>query len=445
MSEKNEKVDDGSHYRRKDLHKYGQASNLKMNEHVKKLQSQGQQIHHLAFGQSPFPVPEKLCSAMQKHAFRNDYVSMSGIADLRSAICQHHNSFPTGYPEALIQPENIVVADGSKILIYLTMVVTDTVVILKAPSWTTYQSQVTLAGRQQIIVNCPFEDEWKITPQNLIQTLEGQEIQEKNLLLIFNNPGNPSGLLYTTEELEALGKVFRRYRILVISDEIYANLTYPDSCYTSLAKFYPEGTVVTTGLSKWSSAGGWRVGYAIFPPQLSNIREAVISAASHTYSCCAAPQQYAATEFLRDIESCKDFMYHTRRILHAVSIMCVKKLRAVGVRVHKSHAGYYIHPDFSNFREDLGRRSIFTGQQMCDAILAETKVALLPGAILHLEEPNSLTTRLCYVNFDGIKALEVSREIGLDQKLGEDFVDCYCQPTVEAIESLAAWCTNLKN
>ena len=122
-----------------------------------------------------------------------------------------------------------------------------------------------------------------------------------------NSPNNPSGITYTEEEIKALADLCRKHKILVLSDEIYARLSWKK--FTSIAKvvsfiifcdftiytfqYYPEGTIVTTGFSKWASIGGWRAGYALFPKELRSLKEAVSSAGSHSYTCLPTPIQYA--------------------------------------------------------------------------------------------------------------------------------------------------------
>ncbi|KAF6028238.1 hypothetical protein EB796_013464 [Bugula neritina] len=193
--------------------------------------------------------------------------------------------------------------------LYLLMALTDSVVVLVAPAWVSYPSQVTLAGKRSIVIQTTYEDGWKLTPHSLTQAVERQAQPYENKLVIFTNPGNPTGQVYTAEELRELAEVFRKYKMIVVSDEIYSYLTY-DEDFVSLSKFYPEGTVITTGLSKWASGGGWRTGYAMFPPELSFLRNLLGSAASHTFTCAPVPQQCAVAEYFNNHEACAEYMKH---------------------------------------------------------------------------------------------------------------------------------------
>lgn len=112
-------------------------------------------------------------------------------------------------------------------------------------------------------------------------------------VLVLNSPNNPTGVTYSEEEVKDIADTCRKHKILILSDEIYARLT--EKKFTSFAKYYPEGTIVTSGFSKWASLGGWRAGYALFPKELKSLREAVSSAGSHSYTCQPAPVQHALT------------------------------------------------------------------------------------------------------------------------------------------------------
>ena len=125
------------------------------------------------------------------------------------------------------------------------------------------------------------------------------------------------------------------------------------------------------------SAGGWRVGYAIVPKQLEAFKRALISAASHTYSCAPAPMQAALAAGLRDCRAqVRSYLEAERAVLKAVGDFVVQELRSVGVRVHPSAGGYYLMPDFEVVRPGLERRGLRLGQDWCDVMLKEAKVAV---------------------------------------------------------------------
>jgi len=338
-----------------------------------------------------------------------------------------------------LNEDGLVVGPGSKELIYLTMAVFSGTVWLCAPAWTTYNPQARLAGHKAKLLEQPQHQGWKLRAATVEQGLEGLPGPH---LLILTNPGNPSGCAYTREELEALVKVFRRLSVIVLSDEIYARLEYTGQ-HVCMSELYPEGTILTSGFSKWSSAGGWRLGYAHYPQPLHQLRKAVLSGASHTYSCAPAPLQHAvARALLRDGEELRTYVVGARKVLAAVASYCQTQLAAVGVVGHIGKAGYYFMPDFEVLRPALAARGITTGQGMCDLMLQEAKVALMPSSSFLLP-PTDLTTRFCYVNFEGAPCLEELARKGEDFWPGDDFVRQFCPDLVDGVASLVAWVSKL--
>ncbi|RUS78007.1 hypothetical protein EGW08_014224, partial [Elysia chlorotica] len=246
-------------------------------------------------------------------------------------------------------------------------------ILINAPAWTTYKSQAVLAGRSLILVNSREEDDWRITPDVLEQAVSGTK-QDRYKLLILCNPCNPTGACYTEEQLRDLVKTCRKHNILVMSDEIYGRIHFTGE-HVCISKVYPEGGILCSGMSKWAGAGGWRLGYHVYPKELSLLRDLVISASSHSYSCAPAPMQYAFAEAIQNIPACDEYIRHVTRIMKCVSDFCVRELRSVKVKVAQPHGGFYLFPTFEVLRPALARRGIANGQAMCDAMLNECSVA----------------------------------------------------------------------
>ena len=417
---------------RSDLSGYAPASNLMLNEKIKELIASGKTVYHLAFGQSPFPIMDMARSSLAQNADQTAYLPVVGILELRKAICEFHREF-----DGLdVHPENVVVGPGTKELIFLLLCVFSGDVFVLSPTWITYRPQTRLAGHEPILITTEYRHDWRITPDNLDRALN--QSSAKNKILILVNPDNPTGTVYTEDHWKELVDVLRKHNVIVLSDEIYGRLNY-SATHCSLAKFYPEGTVLSTGLSKWASAGGWRLGYHIYPPALRLLLDAVKSAASHTYSCAAAPIQYAAVSYLSVTYETKAYMSHQCRILAAVANYSHHHLTEVGVKAVKPGGGFYMFPDFEVIRCSLAKRGITTAQQMCDAIFKEVSVALMPGGPSFLRPAEELTVRLCFVNFNGSVALKASEAVGLENPLPDDFVEKHCELTAGGIQALKTW------
>ena len=224
----------------------------------------------------------------------------------------------------------------------------------------------------------------------------------------------------------------------MISDEIYGLLNH-DGNHTSLATYYPEGTIVTSGLSKWCGAGGWRLGIALLPETLPTaFKQSVIGIASETYSCAPVPVQYAGIQAYQISDEIESYLKHKRRVLSIAANYMYESLSAVNVKLHKPEGGFYLNPDFSNFRDRFKDKGINTNEAMCEAILNETSVVILPGSAFGYL-PEDLTARIAYVDFNGAEAMAASKEIGLEKELDQAFLETYCPKIVEGTTRLADW------
>ncbi|KAB7506411.1 Aspartate aminotransferase [Armadillidium nasatum] len=282
-------------------------------DRLKTLINSGEEITHFAFGQSPFPPPEVLVEALREHSQKYSYLPIKGTLELRKGISKMHSK----YDQLNMDPEKIIVGPGTKELLFLILNAFNGVILLASPTWTTYEQQCNLAGQIPLVLKTDETKGWKLTPQTITEVsskftfrIRRKGLYGKHLLHILRKFSTwikftsnfyysflcaTAGTCYTAEELEDLSASCRENRILVISDEIYSRLTFNDH-YDTMLHFYPEGTIMTNGFSKWASVGGWRLGYAYFPPSLKTLFDAVYKSASNTYSCAPTPMQYAIAQ-----------------------------------------------------------------------------------------------------------------------------------------------------
>ncbi|XP_071789157.1 aspartate/prephenate aminotransferase-like isoform X1 [Asterias amurensis] len=421
------------------LQSAGTASNLALNEQIIQMIANGKKVYHFAFGQSPFPVADGARKALVNHASKNAYLPVAGLLELRAQICEFHSELD-GLHE--LDPNLVVVGPGTKQLIFLLVQVFNGDVFILSPTWITYKPITNLAGKHVTEINSSREDSWKLTSDALEKALSSSN-SSSHKLLIFCNPDNPTGTSYTAEELIALSVVLRKHKVVVLSDEIYGHTKY-DGEFLSLAKYYPEGTIISSGLSKCFSAGGWRCGYNIYPKELSEIYKAVCSAASNTHSCAPAPMQYAALDLFKLSEDTREYIKGCRCIMGAVAKMCHRELDGVGVKAILPVGGYYIFPDFEILRPVFKKRGISTCQQMCDVLFREQNVAVMPGGPGFMRPVNELTVRLCFVNFDGGAALAAWRKQGCNEELDQQFLEDYCTMAVHGIQAIVDWVKKLQ-
>jgi aspartate aminotransferase len=267
--------------------------------------------------------------------------------------------------------------------------------------------------------------------------LTGTNDDTRPRVLILNYPMNPTGHSYTADELKELAHVARRYNLIVLSDEIYGQLHFRGE-HVSIARFYPERTIVSSGLSKWCGAGGWRLGTFAFPRELRWLMKAMAAVASETYTSVCAPIQHAAIEAFRCGLEVERYLLHVRRFLRALSDRCVGTLESAGARLHPPAGAFYLFPDFTPIRDKLIRGGISSGGELCSQLLADTGVAALPGGAF-ARDPAELTIRLSYIDFDGAKALAACESVPPDQPLPDDLVERCSGNVLAGVRRLGDW------
>ena len=361
-----------------------------------------QTVYKFGFGQSPFPVPEHITATLANAAHRKEYMSVQGHPPLRNAICEFHKK----HEQKDWNPERIIVGTGSKILLFCVMAAFEKAeLLLPAPSWVSYDPQGKLAGHPVNWLTTNYDDRWRLTPEQLDHYCQSRNDPNIPLLLVLNYPSNPTGQTYSPEELSALSIIMKKHNVIVIADEIYSLLSFSNDT-GSIADYYPEGCIVSSGISKWCGAGGWRLGFIHVPEQLGKkLFQAIIGVASETYSCASSPIQIAATEAYSDNKVVNQFLAEQTNLLEKISVHCANELTIAEVNVHASEGGFYLFPDFCNYKDELSSRGIDTSEQLTAALMEETGVALLPGSAFGMP-PSYLTTRLAFVDFDGAQILE---------------------------------------
>ena len=409
----------------------GQSATLAINEQSNALRREGHRVYKLGLGQSPFPIPSEVVNALRLHAHEDDYLPVTGLPALREAVAEFHRQ----KDRVQARPEGVLVGPGSKELLFLLQLTFYGELLVPSPAWVSYIPQARIIGRTVNLIPTTFEENWRVSPQRLEAICKADP--DRPRILVLNYPGNPEGGSYTAHELEELAAVARRFGVILLSDEIYGQLHH-QGAHVSVARFYPEGTIISSGLSKWCGAGGWRLGTFTFPPDLLWLMEAMAAVASETYTSVSSPIQYAATRAFQASIGIERYLSHVRRILSDLGQRCTQILRAAGVRVHAPVGAFYLFPDFSPFAERLAQRGVVDSDSLCEALLRDTGVAVLPGSAFQRPR-EELTARIAYVGFDGARALTASEAIPLDHDLPADFIERWCGDMIEAVQRMMSW------
>jgi aspartate aminotransferase len=404
------------------------SATLAINERSDQLISEGREVYKLGLGQSPFPVPDAVVEALRAAAPEKDYLPVRGLRLLRDTVAeflQRRHGIERARRQVLVGP-------GSKELLFITQLAYAGELLVPSPSWVSYAPQARIIGRRVTWLQTDLAHDWKLQPETLDEHCAANPGLPR--LLILNHPNNPTGVNCTEKELAALAAVARRHEVLVISDEIYADLDH-EGRTSSIAHHYPDGTVVSTGLSKWCGAGGWRLGLFSFPAELEWLCAAMAAIASETFTSVSTPIQYAAVRAFEGGPEIDNYLGNCRAILRRLGRHCDASLRAAGCELPKLDGAFYLFPDLSRHRERLAAHNIIDSPSLAERLLEDTGVATLPGSAFGRPR-NELTLRLSYVNFDGAAALAAA-EAG--EAIDLAFIRRHCPRTLAAIQRIADW------
>jgi len=342
---------------------------------AKEMRSKGIDVVSLSAGEPDFDTPPNVKEAAIKAIEEGftKYTPAVGIPKLREAICRKLEADNGLKYDA----SEVIVNCGGKHSVYLAVQVLvgeGDEVIIPAPYWVSYPPQVVLAGGKPVVIETRRDNGLKMTPEELRSA-----ITSKTKLLILNSPSNPSGAVYTREELEAIADVVLEAGIYVISDEIYEKITYDGLKHYSIASVRPgmkERTVVINGVSKPYSMTGWRIGYAAGPKEIISAMGTVQS--QQTSNPCSIAQM-AALEAITGPQDCVSEMV---RAFDERRRYIVSRLEAMeGVWCPVPQGAFYVFPDLSSvYGSSYDGRRIEGSVDLCNFLLEEERVACVPGA-----------------------------------------------------------------
>ena len=394
------------------------SSTLLINEVSNKMEKEGKKVFKFGFGQSPFKVPEDVVAELKNHAHQNSYLPMQGLKELRDSIAKYISV----KKKIEYKSENVIVGPGSKELMFLLHVLFDGEIILPAPSWVSYGPQAIIGRNKVKWLECSRENNWFPTATELEKLLK--ENKDQKYLLILNSPNNPSGQI--CKNLDELAALSKKYNLYFLSDEIYSELSFEDN-YQSISNYAPDKTIISTGLSKWCGAGGWRLGYFIIPDSLSNITNQLKVLASETFSSVSAPIQYAAIAAHENNHD--EYINKSKNILKAVGNYVYENLKTNDVLINKPQGGFYLMPEF------VGKK-FSSSKEMCKDLLEKTGVALLPGSDFGFNE-NRMLSRLSFTDFDGNEFMKKTH----NEKINNEIIEKFAPKVVEGVIKLKNWST----
>lgn len=349
---------------------------------AKAMRAKGEHVVDLSLGEPDFETPshvvEAAIEAMRKGVTR--YTAPDGLADLKAAIIAKFRR-ENGLDYAM---DEISIGNGAKQILFNAFLGTlspGDEVIVPAPYWVSYTDMVILHGGTPRVVPCGVEDGFKITPERL-----EAEITAKTRWFLFNSPSNPTGAIYSRDELRALGDVLARHpHVAIMSDEIYEHIVCGQTPFTSFAVACPElrdRTLIINGVSKAYAMTGWRLGYAAGPKDLTRLLNKM---QSQSTTCPSSITQYAAIAALNGPQ---DFVADAVREYRARGDLVARGFSAIpGLEVMAPEGAFYLFPKCAAY---IGRTApdgtvIANDTALASYLLTEGKVATVPGAAFGVE------------------------------------------------------------
>ncbi|WMJ88075.1 pyridoxal phosphate-dependent aminotransferase [Anaerocolumna sp. MB42-C2] len=349
------------------------SSTLAITAKAKELKTQGIDVVGFGAGEPDFNTPDNICEAAIKaiHDGFTKYTDASGTLELKQAVCKKFETFN----KLSYKPNQIVISNGGKhslTNVFEAILNPGDEVIIPAPFWLSYPEIVKLAGGVPVIVNASKEQKYKITAVQIAAACT-----EKTKAFILNTPNNPTGMIYTREELEAIAKVAVEKDIYVVADEMYENLIYGDEEQVSIASLNDEiykRTITCSGVAKSYSMTGWRIGYTGSSAEIAKLMGSV---QSHQTSNPNSIAQKAATEALngpQDTVAAMSNEFNRRREYMVERVASMPLIDAL-----TPQGAFYLFVDVSKVLEkEYKGNKIATGDKLAEILINDYNIAVIP-------------------------------------------------------------------
>ena len=352
-----------------------ESETLAMSRKSRELKALGHNVINLSLGEPDFNTPDYVKAAAKKAIDNNYsfYTPVAGYQDLREAIClklKRDNNLD-------YECNQVVVSTGAKQSIanvVLSLVNPGDEVILPAPYWVSYKEIVKVAEGKAVYINTPIEQEFKVTPQQIEAA-----ITPKSKLLIFSSPCNPTGSVYTKEELKAIAEVLVKYpQVYIIADEIYEHINFVGK-HESMAQFdfIKDHVIVVNGVSKGFAMTGWRIGYIAAPIEIAKACDKLQG--QFTSGTCSIAQR-AALEAIAGDPDTQELRTMKAAFRERRDLMLNLLADIPGIKLNHPDGAFYIFPDISwSFGKSDGTNKINNANDLCMYLLNTVFVALVPG------------------------------------------------------------------
>ncbi len=380
---------------------------MAVNDMIQKYLKEGIDVINMSIGQSPFPVHPLIREAVDLNADKNRYTPTQGILPLREMVAQFYSE----YFHLDYSPNSVLIGPGSKILFYALLFALKGPLFLPVPHWVSYQPQAEILNKTVIKIIPDDKLSLKISSKDIREAVN-DEIKRGNLtlkdqkLLLLTYPNNPTGTTFSRKELQALAETARELNMIILADEIYALTTFDPNKMASIAEYYPEKTIIISGLAKDRSLGGYRVGTVLLHKSMQEVMTVLLRFGAQTWACVAGPIQYGAIEAYRMKKELKDYVFQCTAIHKFMVTYVFKQLICGGINTPQPGGGFYLFPNWNFYKEQLAEKGIETVSDLAEHLISEWKLGTVPSSAFGMPETD-LGVRIAVVDYDGRKAIDL--------------------------------------
>ena len=365
---------------------------LLINEKVKTMWQDGEDILHLAFGESRFPVHPDLSKALNDGISNRSYLSSLGTKSLRIKIADYYSK----QLNVDISYDQVIVGVGSKSLLYSMIQAIDGDILLPKPSWVSYSSIATMCNKNIKRFYLDKDNGYKLNIESLKSAYSSAKKNGINpSMLVLNSPNNPVGNSFSKSDIELAAYWAQENDITILSDEIYGLITFKGNKHYTPLSHYPGKTIVFSGLSKHLSLGGWRLGISILPrntfgQQLISKFESI---SGNIWSCVPAPFQLVGETAFSDNEAIADYINVCANIHRIRTLFIYDHFQDLGIDCPRPTGGFYIYASFKKWSDQLSKIDIISCVSLSEYLLDKYKIATLPGSAFG-DDPENLCLRI---------------------------------------------------
>tara|TARA_Y100000385_G_C13091086_1_gene638817 strand:- start:1798 stop:2985 length:1188 start_codon:yes stop_codon:yes gene_type:complete len=338
---------------------------------IKNREENSLPVYNMGLGANSLEQPKILIDNVVKYSSKKEYTSATGIDSLNKVIKKN-------YSNKNYVVDQVLFGNGLKELLYIVQSTFKGKIIHITPSWVSYKEQIVILNKEAnlIEIHTDFESGYKIN----LKTLESElkKIENEKKIILFNNPNNPTSLVYNKEEIESLAFVLKKYNCIVFADEIYHNLVYKKDFY-SISNILPDLTIRGSSVSKDLACGGYRLGWITFPKKLDWFFYECWASASSIYSCPCTAIQYACAETFNNMEKLNSYFEKSIKIYKSISEDIKNILSKSEIRYYNPESSWYIFANFDNYKNSLLKLNIKNSFELSNYLINEMGIITVAG------------------------------------------------------------------